>query len=59
MKTTIDDIDINISLMDFVTHVDNANSGHDRDTVYGYLEDFLKEEKNISVDIYEALGIDY
>lgn len=49
---------LKIDVMDFIEHVDNANSGHDRDTVFAYLEDYLKEEHNTTVDIYGILGID-
>jgi len=48
-----------IDLMEFIYHVENANSGHDRDTVFAYLEDYLKEKHNLSVDIYKVLDIDY
>ena len=34
---------------------DNLNSGHDRDVVFAYIEEYLKEEKGIIVDIMEAI----
>jgi hypothetical protein len=56
----MDNIDnIQINLMNLIEHVENANSGHDRDTVFAYIEDFLKEEHQIEVDIYKILDIDY
>lgn len=45
----------NISLKDFAFYVDRLNSGGDRDCVFSYLEEFLKDEKGIIIDIDEAM----
>ncbi len=45
----------NISLMEFAMHVDRLNSGGDRDCVFYYLEDFLKEN-GIIIDIEAAIA---
>lgn len=44
--------------MNLIEHVENANSDNDRDTVFEYIEDFLRQEHKIDVDINEILGID-
>lgn len=36
-------------------YTDSVNSGHDRDTVFAYIEEYLKEEKDITVDIMAAI----
>jgi len=45
-----DFFDIQIKLSDFAYFVDDLNSGSDRDTIYYYLEKYLKN-KNIIIDI--------
>lgn len=44
--------DIKISLKSFASHVDWLNDGHDRDVVFHYLEDYLKNELEVEdIDI--------
>jgi hypothetical protein len=45
-----------IDVIDFVMFVDERNSGADRDTVFNYLETFLKQQHKINVDFDVILG---
>lgn len=47
-------LNTNIKLSDFAYHVDEMNSGYDRDAVFHYLEDFLKS-KGIKIDIERGI----
>lgn len=53
---------INVNVMELLNYVDRLNSGHDRDVVFAYVEEFLKKEKKIKVDLEKSLrkwqGID-
>lgn len=49
---------LQINIMDLIDYVSIANSDHDRDTVFAYIENYLREEHQIDVDINEILGID-
>ncbi len=45
---------IQIDMLDFAFYVDRLNSGHDRDCVFHYLQDYLKTKGKI-IDLEKEL----